>query len=605
MRRTFFALLLLSTAPLAAQPGRVGERPVEPAGQPLPDFKAANVRIAGAVVEPVKLPPDLSALTVPEGYRISIFADGLGNARMLAVADDGTVYLTRRKEGDVLLLRDTDGDGRADQRRTVARRPGMHGIALSGRTAFLVTERDIYSAPIAADGGFGELTRIVADLPDTGQHPNRTIAVGPDGMLYVSVGSTCNACTERSQESASMLRMAKDGSRRTIYAAGLRNTIGFDWHPRSGQLWGMDHGIDWLGDTQQVEELNRIGQGKQYGWPFIYGMGGHNPQDDPTGELTMEDWDRMSERAVLGLDAHSAPMQMAFYRGAMLPAADSGAAFVALRGSWNRSEPSGYAVRRIRFDAAGNPAGADPAPFVGGFLRRQPGGGWAQHGRPVGLATARDGALLFTDDVNGVLYRVSYEGSAPRAAALPRPVAPPPSVPPRPLSGDDIAAQRTAPLAVSAAFGANAPLPAKHSAYYEDVSPALSWGPAPAGTRSFALLMEDPDAASAKPVVHWVAWNISATTTELPEGVAAWPQVPELGNLRQGRTSRGSVGYYGPRPPVGDKPHRYHFQLFALDTVLPILPGADANTLREAMRGHVLAKGRVIGTYRQASAPTR
>jgi Raf kinase inhibitor-like YbhB/YbcL family protein len=606
MRAKLLLTCLLAGAaiPAFAQPGRVGDRPDEPAGQPLPDHQAANVRVDGAVVEPLKLPPDLAALKVPAGYRIGIFAQDLGNARMLAVADDGTVYLTRRAEGDVQMLRDTNGDGRADLVRTVARRPGMHGIALDGRTAWLVTQKQVYTAPILTDGGFGPLTRIIDDLPDTGQHPNRTIALGPDGMLYLSVGSTCNACTEASPESASMLRVSRDGKSRMIYAAGLRNTIGFDWHPRTGALWGLDHGIDWLGDTQQVEELNRIASGKQYGWPFIYGMGGHNPQDDPPGNLAMEDWDRMSERPLLGTDAHAAPMQMAFYRGAQFPAAEQGSAYAAFRGSWNRREPSGYDVRRVRFDAAGNPVAIEP--FVTGFITRVQGGGWGHRGRLAGLAVARDGALLFTDDENGVIYRVSYEGPDRAGSALPKP----PVVNEQPPAGP-IALARTETTAngrltvSSPAFGANGAIPRQHSAYYEDISPPLSWGALPAGTRSVAVIMDDPDAASAKPVNHWLAWNIPPALTALPEAVPTLPQVDTLQNIRQGRNSRGSTGYFGPRPPVGDKPHRYHVQLFALDKTLDILPGSDRETLLRAMQGHVLGKGEVVGTYRQATAPTK
>ncbi len=608
-RSVLLASVVLPVAAMAQEmPGRVGSRSVEPAGQALPDHKAANVRVEGAIVEPLKLPPDVSALKAPPGYKVSIFAQGLGNARMLAVADDGTVYLTRRTEGDVLMLRDTNGDGRAEAPVTVARRAGMHGIAIDGRTVYLVTQIDVYSAPILPDGRFGVLTRIIDDLPDTGQHPNRTIAVGGDGMLYISVGSTCNACAERSPESAAILRASKDGKSRTIYASGLRNTIGFGWHPRTGQLWGLDHGIDWLGDEQQPEELNKIDQGKGYGWPYIYAQGGHNPQDDPPGELTMADWDAMNERSVLGTDAHAAPMQMAFYKGAMFPAAEQGNAFAAFRGSWNRSDPSGYDVRRVRFDAAGNPVAIEP--FVTGFLTRTQGGGIGHRGRLAGLAVAQDGALLFTDDENGVIYRVSYEGPDRAGSNLAGVMPGPMPLEPRP-KGETLAMARDetqgrGSLRVgSPRFATRAAIPAEHSAWYQDVSPPLSWSGAPAGTKSFALLMEDPDAKMGKPFVHWVAWNIPATVMKFDEALPTFPQVPQLGKMRQGRNTRGSIGYYGPRPPVGDRPHRYHFQIFALDTLLEIKPGSDRETLIAAMAGHVLAKGETVGLYGQATPPVK
>ena len=135
------------------------------------------------------------------------------------------------------------------------------------------------------------------------------------------------------------------------------------------------------------------------------------------------------------------------------------------------------------------------------------------------------------------------------------------------------------------------------------VSPALSWTSVPAGTRTLALLMEDPDASSAKPFVHWVAWNIAPDLAALPEAVPTTPQVPDLMNLRQGRNTRGSTGYYGPRPPVGDPPHHYHFQLFALDTSLNLVPGSSREELLAAMGGHVLAKGDLMGTFAQENPP--
>ena len=165
------------------------------------------------------------------------------------------------------MLQDADGDGKADEQRTIASRPHMHGIAIDGKTMYLVTVEDIYTAEIKDDGTLGELERIVNDLPDSGQHPNRTIAMGPDRMLYVSVGSTCNACEESSPESATILRVKPDGTSRTIFASGLRNMIGFAWHPETGKLYGMDHGTDWMGDERPSEELNVIEQGKKYGWP--------------------------------------------------------------------------------------------------------------------------------------------------------------------------------------------------------------------------------------------------------------------------------------------------------------------------------------------------
>jgi glucose/arabinose dehydrogenase len=154
----------------------------------------------------------------------------------------------------------------------VANRVGAHGLAIKGNKFYLTTVKEIFVADIRPDGTLGPLTMIIGDLPDSGQHPNRTMAFGPDGMLYISVGSTCNACNESNPENATVLRASSDGKMRAIFASGLRNTIGFSWNPTTGELWRMDHGIDYLGDEVQPEELNRIERGKQYGWPHVWGM---------------------------------------------------------------------------------------------------------------------------------------------------------------------------------------------------------------------------------------------------------------------------------------------------------------------------------------------
>jgi glucose/arabinose dehydrogenase len=369
--------------------------------------RPANVEIVGHVVKPerVDMTPDrLKQLKLPPGFKVSVFATGLGKPRILVVSDDGTVYATRREPGDIVMLRDTDGDGRADQQRVAVRRPMLHGLAFQGRRAYFVGVNDVYVADVKADGTFENTTRIVDDLPEAGQHNDRTLRFGPDGQLYISVGSTCNACDETSPENATMLRMAPDGASRQVFASGLRNTIGFDWHPDTHELFGMDHGIDWLGDNAQVEELNQIQQGKQYGWPYIYGADGENPQDDPPGELSHAEWAKLSTKPLLGYTPHAAPMQMQFYTGSQFPAEFRGDAFVAMHGSWNRKAPSGYEVVRIRYKG-GMPTAFEP--FLTGFLTG--GAKPAMAGRPFGVAIAKDGALLVGDDLNGTIYRVEFQ----------------------------------------------------------------------------------------------------------------------------------------------------------------------------------------------------
>ena len=566
-----------------------------------------RVAIAAAIVKPDKVeatPARIAALKAPAGFTVSAFATGLKNIRIVAVAPDGTIYVSRRDQGDVLMLKDADGDGRADGPPvTVANRAGAHGLAIHDGKLYLATVKEVFVAPIRSDGTLGPLKLIIGDLPDSGQHPNRTLAFGPDGMLYISAGSTCNVCNESNPENATLLRASPDGKQRSIFASGLRNTIGFDWHPRTGELWSMDHGIDFLGDDEQPEEVNKLELGKQYGWPHVYGAGAIYPQSTPPGDIGKEDWKAHSTPMVAGYTAHAAPMQMLFYRGTGFPAEYQGDAFVTMRGSWNRTTPSGYEIVRVRFKD-GQATAVES--FVTGFLTD---GGMTHIARPVGLAMAKDGALLMADDANGVLYRVAYTGAGQATAALPAPPAAPMQQQAR--RGDNVPLALVRPETAgngklrvqSAAFNANGAMLAKYSEYADGVSPALTWQ-AVAGAKSYAVIMEDPDAPN-KPFVHWLAWNIPANVTSLPEGLQEQPRLTEPEGVLQGRNTRGSIGYYGPKPPVGDPAHHYHFQVFALDTVLPLGWGADRDQLLQALQGHVLAKGEIIGRYAQKQAPMK
>lgn len=574
-----------------------------------PDVKSANVEVVGHVVEPRQLAPaadDLSVLRVPTGFEVGVFARELGNPRMLAVAEDGTVYVTRRQLGDVMMLRDTDGDGTADEQRVVANRPGMHGIAITGDTMYLTTIKDLYMTRILSDGSLDTLQLLLDDLPDGGQHPNRMVIVGPDKYLYLTAGSTCNACAEPNPENATMLRIAPDGSSRSIYASGLRNTIGYGFEPTSGKLYGMDHGIDWLGDNEQHEELNQIVRGKAYGWPYVYADGKYNPADYPPDGITMEDWEARSAEAIGLYTPHAAPMQLAYYRGDAFPDEYRGDAFIAMRGSWNRQPPSGYEVVRIHFED-GKPASFEP--FVQGFVVQE-GDEWGHRGRLCGLTEARDGSLLFTDDTNGVIYRVSYTGADGGTQQPTRPtneagadvrmtdIAPPSEPADTPDSLALLLIEAPARLTVSSpAFSQGASIPDRYAAEGENISPPLSWSGAPEGTRSFVVMMEDPAVPTNPPFVHWTLYNLPADSTQLAQAVPGGPTVPGMQGVLQGPNDYGSLGYYGPRPPKEDPAHPYHFQVFALDTELDLRFGASRAELLEAMRGHVLAAGEVIGEY--------
>lgn len=379
---------------------------------PEPSSAPASGALRSGWMHPKELPFTnalAERLKAPPGYRVGVFANRLGHARMLLPVGDGAVLLSRPKSHDVVLLRDANRDGVADEARTVASGLArVHGLARDGDTVYLAGEHDVWRAALQADGSLGKPVKIASGLPDGGQHPYRTIGVR-DGWLYVSVGSSCNDCVESNPEHATMLRMRPDGSDRAIFARGLRNTIGFGWHPATGALWGMEHGTDWRGDDLPPEELNRIVADGNYGWPYCWGKREiDDSRDDPPG-TTKPKFCADSRPSVLEAPAHSAPIGMTFNDADGLGAEHRGDAFVAMRGSWNRTRPREPKIVRVDFD---NGEPRDTQDFVTGFLTDA---GW--FGRLAGVAVASDGALLFTDDMNGVVYRVSRDAAGNAAAA--------------------------------------------------------------------------------------------------------------------------------------------------------------------------------------------
>jgi glucose/arabinose dehydrogenase len=344
----------------------------------------------------------ISSLSKPEGFKITKFAEGLGKPRMMAVSENGNIYVTRR-EGDVVMLKDNNNDGKSDAQETVVTKKGAHGVAINDNMFYLITVNDVFKAEINNDGSIGELEKFVENLPDGGQHPNRTIEFAPNGDLFISVGSTCNACEETREENATMVRVDPETGERTIFAKGLRNTIGFAWHPETGELYGMDHGIDWLGDDDQKEELNKIEEGGNYGWPYVYNDGEANKADEPPKDQTWEEYAEKTIFPEISFTAHSAPMDLIFYRGDMFPSEYRNKALVTFHGSWNRKPASGYKLMTVDFD---NEKASKSEDFITGFLSED---GTSRFGRPVGLVELQDGSVLFSDDQNGIIYRISYQ----------------------------------------------------------------------------------------------------------------------------------------------------------------------------------------------------
>ncbi len=561
----------------------------------LPPSATSEVRsVQGSFYEVGQIPVTvarINALKLPPGFHIAKYAE-IQNPRIIAVAPDGTAYVSSRDLGTVRMLKDTNGDGVADIQKTVFEHKQTHGLAIHNGSMYIVTVKEVFVVPIKADGTLGEAKQIIGDLPDGGQHFNRVLSVGPDEKLYIAVGSTTNVANETNKENATMLRCNLDGTNRQIFASGLRNTIGFGWHPSAKRFWGWDQGIDWLGDDEQGEEFNEIVEGQKYGWPYVYGKSELHPHLRPPMEvgLTNADWAKQSKEPELLYTAHSAGIQMAFYTGAMFPKEYQNDAFISLRGSWNRNPPSGYEVARVHFDASGKATKIEP--FLTGFLVKGAdparNGRDAQFARLAGCAVAKDGSLLVSDDSNGTIYRVWYG----RDAVMP-PITRREDIS---LNLPETKPKTNAKITVtSPAFKNNGPIPDENTDYFAGTFPGLSWSNAPAGTQAFAVMVEDPD-ASTKPITHFVG-VFPSSVTQLDAGL---PKTDTLANGgMQGGNATGAVGYYGPHPPAADKPHNYHFQVFALDT-MPTLPtGFNRQAVLDAINGHVLAKGETVGTYKR------
>jgi glucose/arabinose dehydrogenase len=369
-----FAVLDLCAAP----PWRV-----QGAGGPAP---------LGDVV--LEVPPPLKTdpfaqerhLKLPSGFHIAVFAI-IPGVRFGTAAPDGRLVVSQMQEGRVLAL---DAKGRRVVLASGLRLP--HGVAYRNGMLYVAETGRVDRVPAP-----GTVVPIVSDLPTGGGHFTRTIGFGPDGALYVSVGSSCNVCEERDPRRAAIIRFHPDGSHPEIYATGLRNAVGFAWYPGTETMWAVVNGRDWLGDDQPPDILVKVVRGGFYGWPYCYGNGILDPQFGRPERC------REMIRPALEMQAHSAPLGMTFSRGTSFPSRYQGGAFVGFHGSWNRSVPTGYKLVYIPF-AQGAPAG--PAEdFASGWL--QPDGtAW---GRPVDPIIGSDGLLYLTDDASGAIYRIRYQ----------------------------------------------------------------------------------------------------------------------------------------------------------------------------------------------------
>jgi glucose/arabinose dehydrogenase len=340
----------------------------------------------------------LTAVKLPPGFSIRVYADDVPGARSMAMSPSGVLYVGTRKTGKVYAVLDRDGDKRADRVITLADGLEMpNGVAL--------WQGDLYVAEVHRILRFRQIesqllkppaAEIVYDqFPPDRHHGWKFIRFGPDGRLYVPVGAPCNVCLSENPVYASITRLNRDGSGFEIFARGVRNSVGFDWQPQTDVLWFTDNGRDWLGDDLPPDELNKAPvKGLHFGFPYCHGGDLRDPEfgsERPCTAFTAP---------AARLDAHVAALGMRFYTGRMFPREYRNQIFIAEHGSWNRSRKSGYRVTLVRLKGE---KVVRYEPFASGWRI-----GNTAWGRPVDVEMMADGSLLVSDDQNGVIYRISW-----------------------------------------------------------------------------------------------------------------------------------------------------------------------------------------------------
>ena len=360
-------------------------------------------------------PPDNAVLQVPPGFTVNVFAEGLDRPRWLAVTPTGEVLVTETRQNQIRLLSDTDSDGDADVYGVFANEDnGLNlpfGMAFSDRFFFLGNTGEVLRFPYSpGQEQLAETGEAIADLPGEGfrQHWTRNVAVSPDGQkLYVSIGSQSNV-NEEPLPRASVQVMNLDGSDRSTFASGLRNPVGLDFHPLTGEIYTTVNERDGLGDDLVPDYLTGLTDGDFYGWPYAYLTPDRlDPRRTENGNSERPDLAARTQNPDILFQSHSAPLGLQFYDGNTFPEEYRNGAFVAFRGSWNRSIPTGYKLVFVPFDSSGRPLGSYQD-FLTGFLQNtEPPTTW---GRPTGLLVHPDGSLLFTEEENGRIYRIQYSG---------------------------------------------------------------------------------------------------------------------------------------------------------------------------------------------------
>lgn len=403
---TLLLLVSIACAPVPAGAPVVIEKPVVVTATPAPAEAAAPPPTTVEQVAPEGLQANLAKVKLPPGFKIELYAKVPG-ARSLAVGRPLPQVFVGSRQDTVHVVLDRNNDRVGDE--VVAFDTGLNvpnGVAFSKKGFLYVAETDKIVAYAAAQFDpykpIGPFV-VYEGMPQYDLHGWRYLAIGPDDALYVALGANCNVCDAEEPESTILrIGLTDDGLGTTeveVYARGIRNSVGMDWNPVTGDLFFTDNGADLMGDDIPADELNQAPQpGMHFGFPYYAGgrtKSNEFADQEPPMEVTFP---------VIEFQAHVAPLGIHFYRGNMFPAEYKNDAFVAQHGSWNRTIPVGYRIMRIRFDENGQPMGKEV--FADGFLEED-GSAW---GRPVDIKELPDGSLLVSDDFAGAIYRISYQG---------------------------------------------------------------------------------------------------------------------------------------------------------------------------------------------------
>ena len=388
-----------SAAPRAEKPApNVQPTPTTVPGRPdIPNAEVAKV-LRGVPAPPFPTPAEklaIAQLKMPKGFKIDVYVSGIANARSLRLGDKGTVFVSNRVLDKVYAIVDRNGKREAKVIASGLDRP--NGLAFHNGTLYIGEGTKISKLEKIEDNldNPGKPVVIYDDLPNHQSHGWKFIAIGPDNKLYINVGAPCNIC-EPPATNAQIRRINLDGSGAEVYARGVRNSVGFDWHPVTKEFYFTDNGRDWLSEDLPEDELNRVTKiGQHFGFPYCH-----------QGNFTDRDvgWGRSCDefvKPVALLGPHSASLGMRFYTGTMFPAQYRNAIFIARHGSWNKTKKIGGDIVVAKLNKDGSVKSVEP--FISGFLQNN-----EYWGRPVDVQFLKDGSLLISDDHAGAVYRVTY-----------------------------------------------------------------------------------------------------------------------------------------------------------------------------------------------------